>query len=383
MIKMGRVELGLALLTWAVAPLAGRADAPEQPLQNALATTAARPPVPAQRRFAKLVPGEVAGRTYYPYSFDGHVHTEHSPDADHPPAMVLAAAEREGLDALVITDHGSAAAKLGFAKFKGKITPLVGQEIGGPFGHAVFWNVDVKQEVDPSRTSLAERAAFAHAHGGLIVLCHPGWWIQGREEDPMHWISAQALQPDGLSGTIDAIELWNGVYDAPLRKLITAWEDAMEAGVFVPIVGNSDFHRLGSHRLGGPRNVAYCDQPEPATCLWSAVKAGRLYVTDGPSLLLTVNDVMTGGSVEVAPSEGLQVHVRAEAPRGGELRLFQGRSVVQTLTLAPGQPADATFRWSGPSADSYVRAEIVKSPGVPGAGNVELLSNPVRVRLRH
>ncbi len=372
----------VALAVCAAAPHASRGEAPSDALQNALATTATGPSLAASRRFARLVPVEVAGRTYYPYAFDGHVHSEHSPDAFHPPSEVLAAAAREGLDALVITDHGSAQAKLDFAKYKGRITPFVGQEIGGPFGHAVFWNVDVKQEVVPNRTSLAERAAFAHARGGLIVLCHPGWWIHGREEDPMRWISAEALRPDGVSGSIDAIELWNGVYDAPLRKLITAWEDALEAGVFVPIVGNSDFHRLGSHRLGGPRNVALCDQPEPAACLWNAVKAGRLYVTDGPSLLLTVNDVLTGGGVEVAPGASLAVRVRAEAPRGGELRLFQGRTVVQTVTLTAGQPLDVSFQWSAPSADSYVRAEILKLAAAPGGGGVDLLSNPVRIRVR-
>jgi len=367
-----------ALLLGAASLLLGQvagADAPEGALRSALPRAAL-----AQGRFARLEPVEHAGKTYYPYSFDGHVHTHHSPDAYNPPPEVLEEAERGGLSAVVITDHGSPRAKLDFRGYKGRVLPFVGQEIGGPFGHAVFWNVELKQEVVPSATSLAQRAAFAHDHGGLIVLCHPGWWIHGREEDPMKWIAPEALQKGGVSGDIDALELWNGMYDKPLRRLITAWEAALEAGAYVPIVGNSDFHRLGAHRVGGPRNLVYCEQPAPERCLWDTVKAGRLVVTDGPSLMMSVNGAPLGSVAHAAAGSSLRVAVTSASPQGGELRLFLGRALVYTRKLGPHEPVDETWQLVAPSQSSYVRAEIVKPAVGEASEQVLLLSNAIRLQ---
>jgi PHP domain len=364
-----------------VAPIEARA--PEGALRPRALAAAPRPVMraagePVGHRFAPLERVEVAGTAYYPYSFDGHVHSEHSPDADHPVTEMLAAAERVGLDALVVTDHGSARSALSFARYKGALKPFVGQEIGGPYGHAVWWNVDAALPDHASKATLAERAAYAHERGGLIVLCHPGWWIEGREADPMAWITPDALRKGGVSGDIDALELWNGVYDKPLPRLITAWVDALEAGVFVPIVGGSDFHRFRAHRMGGPRNVALCDRAQPETCIWSAIRSGRSYVTDGPTLLLVANGKTFGESAQVAPGAALNVTLSTWSPRGGELRLYLGRQLVQSWPLGTGK---TELQWSAPApaAPTYLRAEVVRS--VPGrqAPVFELLSNPVRV----
>ena len=72
---------------------------------------------------------------------------------------MLAGAERVGLSALVITDHGSAPSALSFAKYKGRVRAIVGQEIGGEYGHAVWWNVDAALPEQARRKTLAERAA--------------------------------------------------------------------------------------------------------------------------------------------------------------------------------------------------------------------------------
>jgi hypothetical protein len=330
------------------------------------------PEPPGPHRFAPLARVEVGGSSYYPYSFDGHVHSEHSPDADHPVIDMLARAEREGLSALVLTDHGSSRSALSFPKYKGALKAFVGQEIGGEFGHAVWWNVDAPW--GGSRQTLAQRAAFAHERGGLIVLCHPGWWIGGREQDPMLWVTPDALRKGGISGDIDALEIWNGVYDKPLPRLIAAWVDALEAGIYVPIVGNSDFHRFRSHRLGGPRNVVLCSEPELERCMWPAIKAGKVYITDGPTLTFSVNGKTFGEQVARAP---LDVRMEVVSPRGGELRLYVGRNLAKAWSLRPD--VHEQFQWSGPPTDaaSYLRVEVVRSVSGREAPVYELLSNPV------
>ncbi|HKP56510.1 MAG TPA: CehA/McbA family metallohydrolase [Polyangiales bacterium] len=380
----GRRCLGaLALALAAVSP--ARA---EQPVERVLAYSASATehlPLSAATRqpqhdppFAPFGPLSIAGVEYHPYRFEGHVHTSHSLDALHPTIEILAEAERLGLDALVITDHGASKARFDFARYSGKLTAFVGREIGGEFGHAVMWNVASDAQQIPSRTTLEERARFAHENGGLLVFAHPGWWIDGKAHDPLQWMTPEALRRGGIAGEVDAIELWNGVYFGPLPKLIDAWTALLEAGVFVPIVGNSDFHRFASHKLGNAHNIALCDRPDVATCLWPAVREGRIVVTDGPAAVLSVNDRLPGSVVDPVGAP-LRVSVEALAPEGGTLRVYLGKQVVQTLPLPRGERTRAQWEIDCPANDSYVRIDIERPTRRANRPAISLLSNPVLI----
>ena len=278
----------------------------------------------------------------------------------------------------MITDHGASLALADFPNYHGPLVPFVGREIGGEFGHAVMWNVSEDDVHTPSRTTLQQRAEFAHRHGGLLVFAHPGWWIDGRNHDPMDWMTPQALRRGGPSGDVDVIELWNGVYRTPLQRLTAAWVKLLEAGVYVPIVGNSDFHNFAVHQLGNAHNLAICDRPEVATCLWSAVRDGRIMVTDGPAAVFTVNDRLPGSILE-ADGAPLRVDVDALAAEGGTLQVYAGREVVQTLELQPGVRAQASWQIESPTTDSFVRIDIVRPHQAPSQTPISLLSNPVLI----
>jgi hypothetical protein len=378
------------------AVLPARADdsqGPLLPLAGALARNSASEPAGAGaasapagaaprevrgRAFPKLGKVSIGGADYHAYRFEGHVHTSHSLDAKHGTVEILTAAERLGLDALIITDHGNSMARFEFPRYQGSLTPFVGREIGGEFGHAVMWNVaDEARQTFPPLT-LEQRSRFAHERGGLLILAHPGWWIDGNHRDPMQWMTPQAMRRGGVAGDVDAIELWNGVYHTPLPKLIAAWVELLEAGVFVPIVGNSDFHRFHFHRLGSVHNIALCERPELASCLWPAVRAGRLIVTDGPAAVLSVNDRLPGAVVEGTDAP-LHVAVEALAPEGGTLRLYLGKQVVHTLALAPGARTAQSWEIPAPAQDSYVRIDIERRQPQRGQPPVSLLSNPVLI----
>jgi hypothetical protein len=312
--------------------------------------------------------------TYYPVAFDGHVHTRHSPDAITDPHVVLDIAQRIGLNAVIFTDHGSTRAAsegIGHA-----VASAPGQEIGGQFGHAVMWNTQERDSTrDAFHVSLAERAEFAHSRGGLIVLAHPGWWIAGNKRDPLGWMLPEALQGRGVSTAIDAIEIWNGVYSAPTRKLIDAWTRLLDLGIYVPIVGNSDFHNARIHRLGHPRNVALCKTPELA-CVYESVKHGRLYITDGPALGLTANGALPGDVLSALPNAAIDVTVEALAPVGGTLSLFVGHERVQRIDLPVNERSRQVLAIPMPSEDSFLRVEI-EQPGPHGGPVLGLLSNPI------
>jgi hypothetical protein len=332
----------------------------------------------AQRHFPAFGPLSIAGAPVYPYRFEGHVHTLHSQDARHRTVDILEAAEKLGLDAIVITDHGASIAQFDFPDYHGRLVPFVGREIGGDFGHAVMWNVTDDVWQNPHTTTLETRSRFAHSRGGLLVFAHPGWWIDGNDQDPMSWMTPQAMRRGGIAGDVDAIELWNGVYRTPLAKLTAAWVKLLEVGVYVPIVGNSDFHYFGSHQLANAHNIALCDRPEVKTCLWEAVREGRIIVTDGPAAVFDVNGHLPGSVVDPNGAP-LKVSVDALSSEGGMLQVYLGREVVQSLPLAPGVRANASWELAVPDADTFVRIDIVRPNRKLNQTPVSLLSNPVLI----
>ena len=285
--------------------------------------------------------------------------------------------QRLGLDAIIFTDHGSTRAASEVQELSAIAKSAPGQEVGGPFGHAVMWNTPDRDLADSSRTSLAKRAAYAHAHGGLIVLAHPGWWIRGVREDPANGIRAANLRSGGKSADIDAIEIWNGVYSAPTRKLIASWVDLLDDGLYVPVVGGSDFHNPHTHRLGHPRNIALCETPDIA-CILDAAKHGRLYISDGPSLVFTANDALAGEVVGGAPGSALHVSIEALAPGGGTLVLYLGHAAIERVALDAREKTTATFDLVMLADDSYLRVEIEQpSPHPDRPPELTLLSNPI------
>ncbi len=315
-------------------------------------------------------------------SFDGHVHTARSHDADHPAAGVLELARRVDLDAIVLTDHGSslAAQDLDRAGYAGPVTALVGEEVGGSFGHAVIWNVPDRRGVfEAASESIEALGAVVRSQGGLVVLAHPGWWIDGNFYDPMRWMEYDALRRGGIGQAIDAIEIWNQVYYQPSRRLLDAWVALLDRGLFVPIVGNTDFHRHPEHELGLPRNVFFCPAAESdvAACLLSSVQAGRLYITDGPAVTLTVAQHTLGESVPTVPGAPLVVSLAALAPEGGTLELYVGHDIVQRFPLPLGERWERTLTVEAPASDSFVRAEIARATPVPHRTPFSLLTNPV------
>jgi hypothetical protein len=370
--QTGLVLLGLLLASFAVSASAQR-----------------RPPRPSLRRQVQVWPRltlELPNRRLGTFGFDGHVHTHYSHDADHPPLDVLQLAAESGLDALVVTDHGASSITRDLPRYRGPLTVLVGEEVGGSFGHAVIWNVPGRRGIQEARRSMDDLAAHVHRVGGLVVLAHPAWWMANHVYDPRRWMDPQALRRGGIGQGIDALELWNGVYHHRSRELIDAWVDLLEQGVHVPIVGNSDFHTHGAHRLGRPRNVVLCrvdGEGRPAEplgpCLLDAVRAGRLFVSDGPLVTVDVQGRTLGDVVEVRPGEPLRMQVRALAPDGGRLQVFVGRRLAATLDLAPRVEGIGSWTLEAPSQDSYVRVEIQRLAPQDGRPPFSLVSNPVRL----
>jgi hypothetical protein len=166
------------------------------------------------------------------------------------------------------------------------------------------------------------------------------------------------------------------VYRTPLPKLIDVWVGLIEAGVYVPIVGDSDFHQYRFHNLGDAHSIVLCDKPEIQSCLWPSVKAGRVIVSDGPSALFSVNGQPPGAVIAVT-GQPLAVKVEALAREGGTLRLYRGREVIEQRALQPGVNAVFAFTVDPPKSDSLLRIDIERARRTRGQTPISLLSNPV------
>lgn len=150
----------------------------------------------------------------------------------------------------------------------------------------------------------------------------------------------------------------------------------IEAGVYVPIVGDSDFHQYRFHQLGDAHSIVLCDKPEIKTCLWPAVKQGRVIVSDGPSAVFSVNGQPPGSVIHVG-AEPLEVKVEALAREGGTLRLYRGREVIEQRKLTPGVNGTFAFTVDAPTKDSLLRIDIERAKRTRGQTPISLLSNPV------
>lgn len=333
-----------------------------------------------------LLPVEAHGHRYRPLAFDGHVHTSYSHDASHPARDVIALAERIDLDLVVITDHGSSSARATIDAWRGDVIPLLGEEVGGAYGHSVIWNVLRRRDTAELVHDMDTLGPFVHGQHGVVVLAHPGWWIHGQTYDPRRWMQYDTLRRGGIGEEIDALELWNGTYPAESGALIDEWSQLLARGLYVPIVGNSDFHRAGEQYLGNPRNVILCEEDAqgalvqaPVDCLVDAVCAGRSYVTSGPSIALTVGGMLPGEIVRTRPHTLVPLHARVLAPEGGTLTIFVGTSVAARFALPVGQEVEHALAIAAPSHDGFVRAQIDLLEPHFGHEPFSLVTNPVRI----
>ncbi|MFN7700182.1 MAG: CehA/McbA family metallohydrolase [Deltaproteobacteria bacterium] len=359
---------------------------------SAWPTPGRRPPTMRGLRLSPeewdFLPVEAGARQFRVMAFDGHVHSAFSRDAVHPIEELVWLVERRDLDLLVLTDHGASAGRDYLEReYRGPVHALIGEEVGGSFGHAVIWDIRAHRGIsEASGDSMEALGTLVHGQGGTVVLAHPGWWIGRNTWDPRRWMQYDALRRGGIGQQIDALELWNQVYWQRSRELIDEWVGLLERGLYVPIVGNSDFHRADSHRLGEPRNAMLCvaNRERQITqsardCLREAVRSGRLYVTDGPSIDLQVAGRVPGEVVEAIAGTLLAGELRARSAEGGTLELFVGRDLRARVPLAPGVTVSHRFTVPVPAADSFVRVEIQRSSVPEDRPAFSLLTNPVRI----
>ncbi|MBV8858971.1 MAG: PHP domain-containing protein [Acidobacteria bacterium] len=276
--------------------------------------TAARP---TTRGTEKLLPREwggerkTAGPNLYWFAGDLHMHTVHS-DGDWTVPELAAAAGREGLDFIFVTDHNTASHHADVEKANvNSQPPLVmrGEEVTTYGGHANAWGLPAGAFVDfrvrpGDAATMSEVAADAHRLGALVSVNHPFALCGGCD-----WSYGDAVRE------FDAVEVWNGEWDATDESALKLWDGLLQRGLRPTAVASSDSHRA-QNPIGHPTTHVAAVELSQATLL-DSIRRGRAYLTREPKGLVVDFEAAAGtldSKEAVGARKGAGEEIRLTAP---------------------------------------------------------------------
>ncbi|MEK7862827.1 MAG: PHP-associated domain-containing protein, partial [Chloroflexota bacterium] len=154
-----------------------------------------------------------------------------------PPAAILDAAERVGLDVIALTDHddirGSFLMRDLAARRSSRVQVVPGIEVTTRSGHLLaLW---IEDEV-PMFGSLAATVARIHEMGGLAIVPHPLSYLTFSIGEG----ALRALRAGRAECQVDGIELRNPSYAGRVRGRRAAWLNEHVLGLAE--TGSSDAH---------------------------------------------------------------------------------------------------------------------------------------------
>ena len=345
------------------------------------------------------------------YRGDLHCHTPESSDAWRSgsamtPSEWAAAARRDGLDFLAMTDHNVISQNFDLAAAVGPqkdVLLMAGEEMTNWFhGHATVTGIEVGDWLDwrqtpagsplpsgdtPEGTHARIQNFFATVRemGAFVSAAHPlgahlSWqFFADGDADP-------AARPD-------ALEVWTGPFQPDDEAALRMLDEKVAAGWNVWANGGSDLHGVrntNGFNFGTPTTVVYAQSLSKAAIV-AALKAGRCFVTrlpDGVELYITAagpsgQRAIVGGSIFGSPADVAEVEVlvrRANGMRlvllrdGAPLSVTQLTSDEQTVTVAVPIGAGGVLR-------AEVRGVFEVDPRNPIAGrtDMEAFTNPIRL----
>ncbi|MGQ4912138.1 MAG: PHP domain-containing protein [Candidatus Thorarchaeota archaeon] len=173
------------------------------------------------------------------FLFDVHLHTHHSYDSLMTPTTLVRTAKKQGLSAIVVTDHNTTKGAFSCIKAAKEnrldITVLVGAEIKTEVGDVsgLFLNEEIRsREFHDVINDIA-------AQDGIVCLPHP-------------YASYTSLDRMDLS-KIEVLEAYNGRHS--LRENQAAFRLGKKLGL--PMIGGSDSHL--QYEVGSVVNITHDD----------------------------------------------------------------------------------------------------------------------------
>ena len=324
-----------------------------------------------------------------------HMHTRHS-DGYKTVAEVAAAADRAGLDFVILTDHGTPNfASLDEQQQIGRVLVLAGTEISSSRGHLVA--LGFSRPAQPFPQNAEDAAREVRALGGFTVIAHPyakiRWsWGDWTDYSGLEIINADADLRRGWVGSLlyapalilrPTLALLKTL-DPPLST-IRKWDQLLAKngrgaggpdGESIQGYYSTDAHRFFYETELGILNLhvqleglAPVDSTEASRAILDALRRGRFY-----SAVEAAADP-AGFRFEVVGENRAPAFLRVSTPFSFA---HEARIIHEGAVVASGQGRDLTFEAREPGAyraEVYLRERTPLHPGVPW-----ILANPHLIR---
>lgn len=305
-------------------------------------------------------PGVVAGQGAGWYRGDLHTHSHHSDAKDFTVADMISLAQAYALDFFFLTDHNTNAGLLD-GGLPSDEAPLVcrGIELTTFWGHALCLGTDrwIDWRVRPGTGAMRHIVDTTRRAGEVFVIAHPL-----ADGDP--GCTGCAWRFGGMMpGNARWVEIWNGPWggDSNNEEALHLWYDWLNQGLRMIATAGTDVHGRVPAGVKPGFNVIYADTLSELALL-DALRAGHLYLSAGPELLLTAVDrdgqqAMMGDRVHQPASFRVAWN---ETPAGGEVRLLVNGRLLTSLASGDG----GEHRWRiDPAEGDWIVAEVRAEDG--------------------
>jgi hypothetical protein len=306
-------------------------------------------------------PGAVVRSTPGWYRGDFHSHTDHSDAGDRSVTQLIEDARAVGLDFLFVTDHNtiSPLSEVDAAAGPALLT-AGGMELTTFWGHALV--LGTREWVDwrfRSGDGVVNRLAQnSYTTNQLFIIAHP---CSGG--DPYCTGCAWRFG-EMMPGAARIVEIWNGRWagDSNNEQALALYYDWLNQGHRLVATAGSDTHSTADYTAAPGFNVVFAEELSEAALL-RAVRAGHLYLSSGPRLILEArqqNGVLCMMGDTVAQAADVTVQWQ-DAPHGAVVRMLANGQLLHQ------QAADGQGRitWSArPTDAAWLISEMRGADGV-------------------
>ncbi|MBC7327056.1 CehA/McbA family metallohydrolase [bacterium] len=246
------------------------------------------------------------------YCGDTHMHTIYS-DGNDTPYQMVEAGKGEGLDWIVLTDHGSGEnipyvltahkEAMPFSE-PGKFVIIPGEEFTVSRYHANIINGTVKA---PSTSTLSQvvqrvRSTYTLNKPITIKLNHPYWG--GTPEAP------EVARETPL---LPMMELWNDDPPNEPRSAYLLWE-LLNSGQKIFADTATDTHNRKTSKVGARRTYVYIgDAPLTANNVTLALMQGHSFISRGALVFFQVEGKIPGEEVAMSPNGNFRINIEVES----------------------------------------------------------------------
>ncbi len=279
------------------------------------------------RRSAAPVPPRIDVRRWLRGEL--HLHSEHSDGRWTTGEMALLARERR-LDFMFLTDHNTTTGvDILRSQVGDAISVLPGIELTTYAGHALALGADrwVDWRTGHQRRTANDVARSVHDAGSFLVIAHP--------DAPPDDIctGCRWTHHDFDPGLADAVEVWGGLWNGPEERnqgCIDLWRAWLNTGRRMTATGATDAHRPEDWEGAVP--ITYVEADDTSlTSVLEALRAGRTYVSSGPSL--SIRAIGKGGGIagvgeNVVREAAEAIEISCVESPEGELRIIGNGEVV-------------------------------------------------------